>query len=553
MEFVTFAAASGSSKNKRKGTKATTNAVSTDDAIAGRPETNKRRSKRGASKKATDNLPAIIEAQEEYMKGTKTGYNKWSSSFSVVPISVYDTDKHERGSNSNSKGNAKKRKTSQKVKRGKISSSFSVGRRLSDGKTVASASRKRRQGIGGGDGGDGTTDISVALLGAINDKTRIGNVLRKGMSNSVQTNYETSRAFSRLASIQARSYQLVEVGSCRDVLKVTFCGTVDRHEVEETVDCIQRNILINVLESIHASNREALRPENLSRLSQRVLWSLVRYYPSLTNIADMYRELLPDLDWKFLRRRKEQLSEKALENKRQAAGTENEVDLEEASKAIGAVEHAIKNTKGWQREAKISLQSKVAEARLKQYQKKKADDTIPWLLITPSEPDRDELYACIKSSLPPNSSNTQITAWISKLMKDEALHNWRELSNVQNASMLAENLRVEKVYVQKWIDFAQNKSLSEIMIEICDLEIEAVECLVIKAKCGTPKDLANWRSIPDFLIAQLQKTTEGTNEKDHIGNNQKWMNLSTLSKWSQRAHRSLETFEWLNWYATPVD
>lgn len=98
------------------------------------------------------------------------------------------------------------------------------------------------------------------------------------------------------------------------------------------------------------------------------------------------------------------------------------------------------------------------------------------------------------------------------------------------------------------------------MVEICDTQIEAVEMLSVNAKCGTPKDLAAWRSIPDLLLKQLQREPANSNENSNFqkSNESKplgeiWMDIPTISKWCDRAHQALQKYEWLNWYATPVD
>ena len=98
-----------------------------------------------------------------------------------------------------------------------------------------------------------------------------------------------------------------------------------------------------------------------------------------------------------------------------------------------------------------------------------------------------------------------------------------------------------------WVDNAQNESVSEIIVEICDGNIEAVEILTEHARSGTPKDLAGWRSIPDLLLEQLKQKCLAQNNKTH-----QWMDLGTISTWCDRAHRTLQDYEWLNWYATPV-
>mmetsp|Transcript_15870 Transcript_15870/g.18053 ORF Transcript_15870/g.18053 Transcript_15870/m.18053 type:complete len:625 (+) Transcript_15870:87-1961(+) len=517
-----------------------------------------RRSKRAASKMATEKMPAMIKAQEEYLKNTAKGSKK--SSFSAVPL--YNGEKRARENS--------EKQTKSKPQRIILSSSAGLGRRLSDGSTIKSPDRsryaavKRRRGMG-----NGTADMSTALLGAINDKSQMGIVLRKGMKNAVQTSYETSRAFSRLAAIQALSYRITSKDSSDgsngsgERLNVTYNGSVDKTKLEETVDCIPRDILLNVLEGIHASNREALRPENLSRLSPRVIWSLVQYFPAINSVPDMYRELMPALDWKFLRRRSEQLSEKAMENKRQAAEIENGLDLEQASNAVAAVEHAMENIEDYHAEERKARQAQAAEARFRRQQHNEqngGDVVVPWTLTTPSEPDRDELRECIENSASATSVGADVTKWTTQLMKQHNIHNWRELSNVEHVVEISGKLGVTEQQLLDWIDHAQNESLSEIMVEICDGHIEAVEILTKMINSGTPKDLAAWRSIPDLLLEQLQKQLKNVNEINSSQRsdpcrhrNQSWMELATISKWCNRAHQALQEYEWLSWYATPVD
>ena len=352
------------------------------------------------------------------------------------------------------------------------------------------------------------------------------------MKNAVLSSYETTKSFSRLAAIQAKSYEMTNVGS---LLQISYKGSVDKTKVEEQVDCIPKDVLQAVLEGIHASNQEALRPENLSKLSPRVLWSCVHYVSDLDSLAAIYRALLPDLDWGFLRRRAEQLSEKALENKRQLEeNDEDDLDLERASNVVAAVEHAMEHLQDFASVERKAKQAQAAEARLRRLQ----DTNLTWKLITPSEPDRDELRECIEVSLPENTSAAQITRWISQLMARK-IHNWRELALASSKlDILADKLKVPVSNIRLWIDKAQSESVPEIMVEICDNNVQAVELLAEHAKSGTPKDLGGWRSIPDMLLEQLPQS--------------QGMDLGTLSSWCDRAHTLLQEYEWLNWYATPV-
>lgn len=540
---TTTSSASPSNKKGSKNSKGKNKSVNNDSNNKNNSSNDTtRRSKRAASKAATESMPALIKAQEEYLKNTAPiGKKRARGGKSVNAInSAFPSF------------NNKKRPTTTKPVT--LSASAGAGRRLTDGATVPNPRRAGRRAASRQQLGE-NGDMSTALMGAIHDKGQMGIILRKGMKNAVQSSYETTRSFSRLAAIQARSYQMTNMagetsasgGGGGNLLKVTYHGSVDKSKVEETVDCIPRDVLQAVMEGIHASNKEALRPENLSRLSPRVLWSCVQYFPEMSSVPGMYRELLPALDWSFLRRRAEQLSEKALENKRQAMEKEEGVDLERASDVVAAVEHAMEHLQDYHVEERKARQAQAAEARLCRLQGQQDDTT--WVLTTPSEPDRDELRECIEASVPLTSSSTTLT--ITQLMKVHKIHNWRELANVSDEKLekLVSKLEVPETDLRLWIDNAQTESVSEIMVEICDGNIEAVEILTECARSGTPKDLAGWRSIPDLLLEQL-KQKQVLLQKNH--QTHQWMDLGTISTWCDRAHCVLQDYVWLNWYATPV-
>jgi hypothetical protein len=133
-----------------------------------------------------------------------------------------------------------------------------------------------------------------------------------------------------------------------------------------------------------------------------------------------------------------------------------------------------------------------------------------------------------------------MTSLITKLMKECHIHNWRELANWTDIAGLAKKLRIPLDAVQQWVDRAQDESVGEIVVEICDNNVPAVELLTEKARTATPKDLANWRCIPEMLC-------------DQVGKNDVAVTVDRLSVWCQRAHQALQDYEWLNWYATPVE
>ena len=570
VDFVSADTKNASSSTKNKGKKDSAKDDSNKSSGTNDTTSTTRRSKRAASKAATDSMPALIKAQEEYLKnnGTASSGKKRARGAKSAMHGVFPPS-----------SNNKKRPTKPVT----LPASAGAGRRLADGATVANPRKVRRR-LGE------NTDMSTALMGAIHDKGQMGIILRRGMKNAVLSSYETTRSFSRMAAIQARSYQM-ERESSGSLLRVTYQGSVDKSKVEESVDCIPRDVLQAVMEGIHASNQEALRPENLSRLSPRVLWSCVHYFPTLSSVPDMYRALLPNLDWGFLRRRAEQLSEKgklslvfgrymgtflhnrnlfnrcvrlirldlfcnsefvALENKRQAMIKEEDgPDLERASNVVAAVEHAMEHLQDYHSEERKARQAQAAEARLRRLQAQK--DDVAWVLETPSEPDRDELRECIEASVPADASSSIITKWISQLMKEHNIHNWRELALVTDTDLktLASKLDVPEANLRLWIDKAQSEAVSEIIVEICDGNINAVEIMTKLARSGTPKDLAGWRSIPDLLLEQL-KEKSNTLQQQEQQEATAWMDLGTISTWCDRAHGVSQDYEWLNWYATPV-
>ncbi len=564
-----------------------------------------RKSKRAAAKAATEAMPALIKAQLDQIKESRQATTSPSKKRPRT-----NTTNAGNGRSNSSSANSNSRKQAGQPKPVALSAATGPGRRLADGAVMVDhvrratnagrrAAAEAAAGVGGKKGSN--TDMSEALLGALHDKGQMGVVLRRGMKNAVQASYETTRAFSRLAAIQGQSYQLsswmegtssntlgttagsgtTSTSSNGSFLKVVYHGTVDKVKVEETVDLIPLDVLKAVIEGIYSSDREALRPENLSRLSPRVLWSCVHYQPNTPNVAELYHQLLPHLDWTFFRRRAPQLSEKALENQRQAEEAkrrrqkggnidDSTMDMERAAEAVAAVEHAMEHLQDYQTEERKARQAQAALARLAQQQQQQNKSGIiaaGWSLTTPSEPDRDELRECIESSLPPLGTSTtsaSITKWITKLMKECHIHNWRELANVTDPALIATKLEVGEEHVQAWIDHAQDESVAEIVVHVCDNNVNAVEILTEGARTGTPKDLAAWRAMPELLLDQLRRNVQA--QQDHATGNKgtgdnattttndcEWMDLLTIATWCNRAHRLLQDYEWLNWYATPIE
>jgi hypothetical protein len=500
--------------------------------------TTRTKSKRAAAKAATEAMPSIIQAQEDMMKEQQS-----SSS----------PRKRPRTTTTKAVAPRKKPPPPPQIPAGQ-------GRRLADGAAVSSPSssnRRRRptpRSTAILSSKSKSSDMSEALMGALNNKGKMGQVLRKGMTNAVQASYETTRAFSRLAAIQGQTYTVIVVDDNSNntdnigvTLSISYQGTVDKQKVQEQVDCIPQDVLEAVIRGIHASNQEALRPENLALLSPRVWWSLMHTFPDTTDIPTAYAQLLPDItDWSFLRRRQQQLSKKALENLRQEQEENGETEnMEQASEAIAAVEHAMEHLQDYESTERKAKQAQAALARLQQASNTTTSTTATeWQLVTPSEPDRDELQDCIQVSS--SQTTTDIPSLITRLMKECRIHNWRELANVTDVPALAQRLQISTTEtVQQWVDKAQDESVGEIMVEICDDQVAVVEVLTEKARTGTPKDLAAWRCLPEMLHEQVKGSLEEQNTNT--------VTVAQLEVWCQRAYRLLQDYEWLNWYATPVE
>jgi hypothetical protein len=209
------------------------------------------------------------------------------------------------------------------------------------------------------------------------------------MRSAISRQYDASRAVTRVSAVLAGKYSIVEKSGS---LVIQFDkGLEGRGDWHETVDAIPREALEMVLTGIHASDPESLRAATLAQLSPRVFWSLLNETSPHGKSTDAaLQELLPNLDWTFLRRRKQTLSEKAMENLRQAtAGAEQEADFEAAAEAVQAVENAMEQLHQYDQSQRRSRAADAALAR--QTQHKVPDE---WRLVTPTEEDEDELYEC---------------------------------------------------------------------------------------------------------------------------------------------------------------
>jgi hypothetical protein len=145
---------------------------------------------------------------------------------------------------------------------------------------------------------------------------------------------------------------------------------------------------------------------------------------------------------------------------------------------------------------------------------------------------------------------------VQALIRDCKIPNWRILANA-NAAALAATLLLPVDTVTAWMVRAQQESVEEIIVEVCQGNVDAVELLRIAARSGTPKDLAAWRWIVDTLHEELVNYQKQQQQQQQQGDEEQEEtievpNAGTLQLWCDRAQLALEQIEWLNWYATPI-
>lgn len=455
-------------------------------------------------------------------------------------------------------------------------SATSAGRRLHDGAVLTPAKKRRKtsktttKATATTPSSSQPSDPALALLAATNEPTRGAQLMRAGWRQAVQDAFEQNKAVARVAAVTSGDYELRvlkddssslshQEDSVDMRLQVKFAkGVQGRGYFEETVEGLPRAVVQSVIQAIHPT--EALRPQNLALLSPRVFWSVLYHVTTHTTAAaaaaasavaantnstieQALQELQPELDWSFLRRRKQQLSAKARENLRQQQQGNNEdgQDWEAAAAAMESVEVAMGDLQALERQSK---QSRAAAAASNRMADTEAD---VFVIVTPNETDLDELEECCDCQN--NSTSRNNAKEMAKALHGTChIHNWRELANA-SALELASTLHVDQETVQGWIDAAQVRTVDELMVEICQGNIAAVQALAA-AKSATPKDLAVWRGIADVLREQLPTSSESavaaapTTTKPAIDD---------LEQWCQCAQQALEQLEWLNWYVTPVE
>jgi hypothetical protein len=372
-------------------------------------------------------------------------------------------------------------------------------------------------------------DVSEALMGALLHKKsggKVGQVLRGAMRNAISNSYEASRALVKVSSVASRNFAIVEKDGR---LEVEYSkGLEGRGTFTEIVDSIPRNALEAVVSAICAHDQELLKAATLAQLSPRVFWSLFHIFPSSTSVQEALQSLVPTLDCNFLTIRKRSLSAKAKENKRQEQG-ESGGNIEAAQEVVNAVEEAMEQVSAHDASQRRDRAARAAMAR--------HDPPPPgvWQLVTPTESDDEELLQCVRIR-----DATHVERIILPILHSMNIHNWRQLANAE-ISAVAEKVKLSEGVVESWVDAAQEQSVDEITIEICDSRVDVVELLREESRTGTPKDLANWRFIPEMLYESAPSLRK-------MG-----VELHDIRIWCQRAQDVLDEWEWMHWYATPVE
>mmetsp|Transcript_14211 Transcript_14211/g.39382 ORF Transcript_14211/g.39382 Transcript_14211/m.39382 type:complete len:680 (-) Transcript_14211:565-2604(-) len=525
----------------------TTTTTNNNSSTLSSPPASKR-SRRAAAQKATDSFAAVIRAQDKMMRETASPKKKTRSG-SAPRIN---------GNNS---------KTTQPQPRFKAAAT--TGRRLEDGATVVTAAaaraaaRKRKQQEQQSHV-EAPADHSRALVDTLESRSKAGRLMRNKWRQAVDNQYRQNTAVSRLAAIpHAVTFELLDDGR---KLQATFAkGVQGRGNHQETIDYIPRDLLKETMGVLYQTELEDLRPENMA-LSPRILWNLVYHHQqqqqrereqpeqergnrnSNGSVEEALVALQPSLDWSFLRTRKKELSAKAKENLRQAqekdaqkSSSNIDDNWEAAAATIASVEEAMEKLQELDHNHRQSRIRDAAQVR----QSQKQNDGEEWKLNTPSEVDEDELLECVNENLPDNgpSADTIVRHLIDKCH----IRNWRELANYNDseADKMAQELGVETVHVDSWLTMARQQSVEEIIVEVCDKNVDAVP-LLRHVNAGTPHELTHWQPIAEELETLLRDSaTEGTAEEIP--------SAVQLQKWCDQAELALNQWPWLKDFVATME
>ena len=145
--------------------------------------------------------------------------------------------------------------------------------------------------------------------------------------------------------------------------------------------------------------------------------------------------------------------------------------------------------------------------------KKNRDD---WLLVTPTEYNKDELMACItcdEQSIGFDVAKTYISL-MSRSKSKPCCFNWRQLANTETKHLhnkLVWECKKSAIEpplfdsVKTWILTARNFSLDEVLTEIVGMD-DNIHRLLEAVYSNTPKDLITyWSGHPNLLLEAMGK------------------------------------------------
>ncbi|TMW60671.1 hypothetical protein Poli38472_000713 [Pythium oligandrum] len=171
-------------------------------------------------------------------------------------------------------------------------------------------------------------DVAVQLVNAVSGQSndRAGKFFRAATKSAVEHQYEMTLANARLNAALSNKFEIQEVRNAQRAggddgqaaeMRVKFKESARKWK-EETVALLQpveiQAIVKYVLLSGGEGGKEMLKPFNMAQVSPRVFWSIARLYSG--DVAAGLAALVPDVDWSYLDTRTRQMSEKAMQAKK---------------------------------------------------------------------------------------------------------------------------------------------------------------------------------------------------------------------------------------------
>jgi hypothetical protein len=584
------------------------------------------RSRRKAAIAATESFAAIIQHQEEQEANQQRALLTNSKK---SPTKTNTTSKKNTSSSSAARHFANLERIATRTNNTEVSG----GRRLRDGAVTTTSPRRKRTKARSSSTMASTNrgeDIVEGLVSATTDTSSSARFMRKGWRQAVESAYEQNQANARVAASQNITAMVeftiltpegtsppddsdveTEPLQSQQLQVIYKKGVQGRGTYTDVVDYIHYDVLVATIAQIHPS--EALRSFHLALLSPRVFWSLLYHYNKnhITaetgsmnqNTGDVVQASLqwccPNLDWAYLRRRPEQLSEKAKENLRQKHEQSNpttstrSIAWEAAAAAIMSVEEAM--------DGMMTMTDNTTEAERSNQTNFDNDDVNNdgWQLFSETVLEMNDLIDCINSYEPDPTNDTTdynvaiypLNHVVYALTQTLKIQNFVELANIPQCpqelydSLIRALSNIDKndiphriadsdvnmdvtvpvtsAAIEQWVESAQQTTAHYSLISICDNSTDIVEILTDTLRCATPRDLLFWEPVPALCVDQIQNrwrdvaaasedmTHDQINEWEKII--EESMNESNIRKWCRRAHIALGQVVWLNDYVTPIE